>query len=131
MAKKLTAKTALAVAQEYDSTRAQRLELDRQAAAVKEVELELRQQLMDMLQALDINSVGDNEKIYALVQKPEPTVEDWNALHAHIKKTGEFELLYRRVNPAAIKERWELHKQVPGVKQFIAITLSVTKAKGA
>lgn len=125
------AKEILAMAQEYDKLRAERLAIEKQAESVKERESELKRQIMDGLQAAKINSVGDTKKIYALVQKDEPVADDWKALYEHIQATGEFELLYRRINPAAIKERWELGIKVPGVQKFPALVLSITKAKGA
>jgi hypothetical protein len=122
---------ALKLAQEYTAQREKRLAADKVAEGLKEKETELKTQLVDLLQALSINSVGDTRKVYALVPGEEPIVSDWEKLYAHIKRTGEFELLYRRVNPAAIKERWELSKSVPGIGKFPTLTLSVTKAKGA
>jgi len=61
---------------------------------------------------------------------PIPTVEDWAKFYAHIKKTGNFELLNRAVNRAAVKERWEEKKQVPGVGVFHDKRVSVTKLNG-
>jgi hypothetical protein len=128
---KLTAADALGIAQHYEELRAKRLAIEKQADAVKEVETAQKQLLLDMLVALNINSVGSHDKVYAIVTQDEPTVNDWPALYAHIKETGEFELLFRRVNSAAVKERWDNKAEVPGVGRFPAISLSVTKAKGA
>jgi hypothetical protein len=125
------AKEILAMAVEYDTLRTERLAIEKQAEAVKEKETELKRQIMDGLQAAGINSVGDNKKVYALVQKDEPVADDWKALYTHIQQTGEFELLYRRINPAAIKERWENGIKVPGIQKFPSLVLSITKAKGA
>lgn len=59
-----------------------------------------------------------------------PTIEDWTKFYAHIKKTGEFELLNRAVNKAAVSERWEAKKNVPGVGKFHAKKVSCTKLSG-
>jgi len=122
---------ALKLAQKYDQQRAARLSLDKEVEKLKEQESATKQALMDMLQAEGINSVGDAQKVYALVQKDEPVAEDFAKLYAHIQATGEFELLYRRINPTSIKERWENKVEVPGIGHFPALTLSITKAKGA
>jgi hypothetical protein len=61
---------------------------------------------------------------------PIPQVADWEKFYAHIKKTGNFELLNRAVNRAAVKERWEQKRQVPGVTAFHAKTVSCTKLGG-
>jgi hypothetical protein len=54
-------------------------------------------------------------------------VEDWPKLYAHIKKTGEFELMQRRLGETAVKERWDADKQVPGVGRFTAKKVSCTR----
>lgn len=59
-----------------------------------------------------------------------PVVEDWTKFYAHIKKTNEFELLNRAVNRAAVTERWEAKRQVPGVGKFHAKKVSCTKLGG-
>lgn len=59
-----------------------------------------------------------------------PTVENWEAFYAHIKKTGSFELLNRAVNRKAVTERWDAKKQVPGVGRFVAKKVSCTKLSG-
>lgn len=61
-----------------------------------------------------------------------PVVEggDWTKLYAHIKKTGEFDLLNRALNRAAVTERWEAKRQVPGVGKFHAKKVSCTKLGG-
>jgi hypothetical protein len=58
---------------------------------------------------------------------PQVAAEDWPKFYAHIKKTGEFELLNRAVNRKAVQDRWDAKKQVPGVKPFFAKVVSCTK----
>ena len=50
--------------------------------------------------------------------------------YAHLKKTGDFELLNRALNRAAVNERWAAHKQVPGVGKFHVKKVSCTKLGG-
>ncbi len=57
-----------------------------------------------------------------------PVAQDWTALEKHIKKTGEFDLLQRRLSSSAVKERLKLKKKVPGVGTFKRTVVSVTKA---
>jgi hypothetical protein len=60
-------------------------------------------------------------------EKTKPIVTDWAAFYAHIKKTGQFELLQRRLGEGAVQERWDAKKTVPGVDPFTVLSLSVTK----
>lgn len=56
--------------------------------------------------------------------------EDWPKVWAHIKKTGDWELVNRAINRAAVIERWNDKKQVPGVGKFMAKKVSCTKLGG-
>ena len=59
-----------------------------------------------------------------------PTVVDWEKFYAHIKKKGEFELLNKAVNRAAVQERWDAHKELPGVGKLHIKKVSCTKLSG-
>jgi hypothetical protein len=129
--KKPSAAAALLLAKQYDFFKASRLAKQKETDKLEEKEVHFKTALMDMLHALKVRSVGSKEKVYAIVPKIKPSVTDWTKLYAHIKRTGNFELLQRRVGEKAVAERWDLGKKVPGVEQFPVETLSVTKAKGA
>jgi hypothetical protein len=62
-----------------------------------------------------------------ITQSEIPTPTDWPAIYKHIQKTGEFELLGRKLSTEAIRERWENKKQIPGIGVFIAKKVSCTK----
>jgi hypothetical protein len=122
---------ALSIAQAYVKARDERREADKAVEALKERELVLKQQLLDYFEANKVKSVGDGRFNYALVTSDEPTVTDWNELYAHIRRTGEFELLFRRLNNGSVKDHWDNGVLVPGVGKFPTVSLSITKAKGA
>lgn len=121
----------LALAHEWQEQRNARLNLQKKVDAMEEDEKKQKAKLIDTIKKTKAQAVGDKANVFQVVTKDEPAVEDWNKLQAHILRTGEFDLLYRRVNPAGVKERWEEGKKVPGVTKFPVETLSVTKAKGA
>ena len=62
-----------------------------------------------------------------VVSKIIPQVRDWPAFWAWIRKTQSEDVLQKRLNDAAIKERWEADKIVPGVEAFTAVVVSLTK----
>lgn len=95
-------------------------------AAVKRLE----QHFVDTLIADDATGVQGQHSRVQVTKDPVPVVEDWNKFYAHIKKKGEFELLNRAPNRAAIRERWDNKKQVPGVGVFNNKKVSCTKLKG-
>lgn len=66
----------------------------------------------------------------SVVPVVETGADGWVKLYAHIKKTGEFELLNRALNKNAVQERWDAKKPVPGVGKFHAKKVSCTKLGG-
>ena len=62
-----------------------------------------------------------------VVTKQVPQVKDWDAFYKYVKKTGSFDLMQKRLTDAAIKERWEAGKEVPGVEHFNAVSVSINK----
>lgn len=106
-----------------------RLAVDKVAEALKDEEARITEHFIE---TIDANSDGGavGKRYQAVVMRDvRPIVEDWDALYTFIKKKGEFDLLNRAVNAAAVKERWENKKQVPGVGTFQFKKLSITKVK--
>lgn len=58
-----------------------------------------------------------------------PTPKDWKKIWAHIKKTGETDLVQQRLSSTAVRARWKDNKIVPGVDKFTKIGISLTKVK--
>lgn len=114
----------------YQSARAERLSLEKVAEAQKKIETAAKSELVDALRALGkATGVVVNDQVVQLVIKPVPQVADWPTLYAHVKATGEFDLLYKRLNASAVNQRWEDGKVVPGTQPFPVEELSIRKAK--
>ncbi len=82
------------------------------------------------IRTLEVGEMSGVQGLAARVQITDaviPTVDDWEKFYAHIKKTGNFELLNRAPNRKAITERWDAKKQVPGVGKFVKKSVSCTK----
>jgi hypothetical protein len=97
---------------------------------VDEVEAEekaLKTYIIENLPKSEASGVAGKLARVTVVTKQVPEVEDWNAFYAHIKKTGSFDLLGKGLGKAAITARWEDGKEVPGVKHFNAVTVSINK----
>ena len=106
-----------------------------------------RDTLTAQVNALEAQISVAEEKLLAKVQKAKldgatgkfgraviddtevPTVEDWDKLYAHIAKKKHWDLLQKRVGTMAVRQRWEQGEDVPGVKKFRRITLSVVQIK--
>jgi len=75
----------------------------------------------------DASGVSGKVARVMVTTKEVPTIKDFKKLQAHIKRTGNFDLLQRRLNAAAVNERWDVNKNVPGVEAFTKVGVSLTK----
>lgn len=57
----------------------------------------------------------------------QPVVTDWDALHEHIKETGDFYLLQKRPAAAAFRELHQSGEKIPGMEAFEKRTISLRK----
>lgn len=124
----LTAAGLARLADEWDTLREKRLASQREVDKLKEEETKLKDILIGAL-TKKVTSIGGKRGTATLTRKKEPTISDWDKLYKHIKKTGEFDLLYRRINPLSVKERWEHNQEVPGVQSIEVLNISWSKAK--
>lgn len=120
-------KTIGACADLLYTVRQERLELQKRVEALASKESELREHIIQTLPKSEASGVAGKLARVSVVKKDVPQVKDWDQLWNHVKKTGQFELLQRRVNDSAVKERWDEGKSVPGVEVFKAVTVSLSK----
>lgn len=107
------------IVEEYRSIRLERLDLQRKVNELDAAEKKLKEQIITELKA------GTPHRGVILIQKDKPIVEDWLKLYAHIKATGEFELLHRRLTEAAVLERRADGVVIPGVGWFPVFDIKV------
>lgn len=108
--------------------RQDRLALEKVVDAMKANETTLTNHIIDNLPRGDTGAAGKHHKVQTRVEQV-PQVEDWPKVYDHIKKTGAFDLLQRRLNPKAVMERLEDNKKVPGTKLFPVVKVSLTQVK--
>lgn len=123
--------SALSLALQWREARAARLAAQKQVDLLEVQEKAIKKQVMERLGKAANKAISNGDRLFQIVTKDEPTIsaENWPKLYAHIQKTGEFELIERRLSKAAVKERAELGEKVPGVEWYPVDTLSDTKAK--
>lgn len=124
----LSMKELAAIADEFEATREQRLALDKKAAALKKKEVELQNILIDNISKADATGVAGKTVRVSVVTEDVPVIEDREAFRKYINRTKHFELM-QALKPAAaaIKERWEQGKPVPGIGKFTKVKLSRSK----
>ena len=90
-------------------------------------ETRLREHLIDNLPKSEATGVAGAVCRASVAVKTQPRVEDWDKFYAYVKKQNAFELLQKRVSNAAVEERWEHGKEVPGVGKFNVVSISLNK----
>ncbi len=109
------------------ATRADRLALEKQAEDLKLRERMIKDYIIDTLPKSDAEGVAGHVARVTITKRQIPSVVDWDKLYAYVRKTKDFSLLQRRLADAAIAERWDDGKEVPGVDRFTLVGVSVTK----
>lgn len=107
--------------------RAERLRLQKGVDAVKEQEKVLTEHLILNLSKEKADGVKGKLAKAGVIRKVIGRTTDWKKFYAYVKKNNAFELMQRRLNDGALKERWENNKTVPGVEPFNIIKVSLTK----
>jgi hypothetical protein len=87
----------------------------------------LKNHIIENLPKSEASGVAGKLARVTVVTKQVPQVKDWDAFYKYVKKTGSFDLMQKRLTDAAIKERWEAGKEVPGVEHFNAVSVSINK----
>lgn len=130
MAKKLKIPKSIgACADLLFDIRQERLAAQKIVDAIREEEQILIDHIIDNVPKGDTGAAGKHHQV-SVYTDVVPQAEDWDKVFKYIKRTGEFDLLQRRLNSAAVKERWEDNKSIPGVTTFNAVKVSLTKKKG-
>lgn len=104
-----------------------RLELQHQVEALKALESELNNYFIENLPMTESTGIAGEYARIQLYRKLIPRVADWDKFYAYVKRTGSFDLMHKRVSDAAVKERWEAKKDVPGVESFQTKVVSCTR----
>lgn len=118
-----------AQADEYSVVREERLRVQKLAESIKSRETEIFNCIMSTLnESTDTGAMGQFYGVQR-IEKDQVQVKDWDAVWAHIQSTGSFDLLQKRLNDKAAKERGEEGEPVPGTELVKVPTLSFTKVK--
>jgi hypothetical protein len=107
--------------------RNKRLAMQKEVDAVAAEESAIKEHIINTLPKSEASGVAGKLARVTVVTKQVPQVKDYDAFYAYVKKTGSFDLLQKRLSDAAIKERWEAGKTIPGVEAFNTVSISINK----
>jgi hypothetical protein len=118
-----------ALVDSYDGMRSRKTALTREIDELSTEIARARKLIIAALEFQGVTSIGGTMARCAIVHKTVPQVVAWDELYQHIMRTGEFDLLHRRVGEAAVKARWESGVDVPGISAVDVNDLSVTRVR--
>lgn len=119
-------KTLGACADLLYETRQQRLAKQKEVDELAANESALKEHIISTMPKSDSGAQGKVARI-SIVLKEVAQAKDWDLFWKSFKKGRDEDLIQRRLNGAAIQERLEAGKAVPGVELFRTPTVSLNK----
>ena len=110
------------------ATRQQRLDITKQVDALKSMEVELRGQILGILESTGLAKASGQMATCGITTKVEPIVTDWDAVHSWIRINNRFDLLQKRISAPAWRDLQADDTLVPGTEPTVVTDLSLTKS---
>jgi len=117
------------VVDSYIAIRSHRLLADKAAAELKEQEEELKDTIIAKLREGNMTALGASNDLVKMSVTSEPVATDWPQIWEHVRTTGDFSLLHKRITTTAIKEQWADGVVIPGVIAQDVYRLTVSGVK--
>lgn len=94
---------------------------------IESKEKALKEHIINTLPKSETTGVAGKMARVTVVTKEVPQIKDYDKFFAYVKKTGDFDLLQRRLSVEAVNARIDAKKKVPGIEMFSAVTVSLNK----
>ncbi len=111
------------------AARRERKRREQTVEEAKSEESRIEEHILRSFEKQKINGARGKLGSATLKEKDVPHIVDYEALCAHIKKTGAWDLLQQRPGERACQARWEVGEEVPGVEKFHKLDLTLTEVK--
>ena len=98
------------------SIKTQMEKLNSELKGLREQENDIDLQLLKKLDSEWLKKTANEVASVSIKEETVPDVHDWDALYEHIKQTGDFSLIQRRVSSTAYRELLKLGENVPGLQ---------------
>lgn len=123
-------KTMGACADKLYKLREKRYELGRQIKEIEEEEAAIKKYVIDNLSKQEADGVSGKLANIRVKTENVPTVTDWEAFYKYITRNKSFDMLQKRINVKAVRERIEDKKDFAskaGIGSFTTVSVSITK----
>ena len=98
------------------SIKSQMEKLNAELKGLREQENDIDLELLKKLDTEGLKKTANEVASVSIKEETVPDVHDWDALYEHIKQTGDFSLIQRRVSSTAYRELLKLGENVPGLQ---------------
>ena len=102
-------------------------ELNAEVKSCTERMTALEADIMDLMSQAGISGASTERASCTMKSVQHPAIDDWNLFYDHVAKTGQFELLHKRLSSTAFRERWEAGEAIPGTSTSTVWELSVRR----
>jgi hypothetical protein len=113
------------------TARAERIDKQREFDAVieemKSRESEIKDHIINTFAKSDIDGAKGSICSASITRSVVPHVKDWPLVYKFIEKTKAWDLMERRMNKTAFRDRLTEGVKIPGVEAFEMVDLSLTK----
>lgn len=127
--KKFPAKLGACVDMAY-TLRAERLEIEKQAEEVKAKESALKDHIIATFSKADIDGAKGKVASASITRSVKGNVKDWPSVWGYIVDHDAYDLMERRLNNKAYRDRLAGGETIPGTEPFDVVSLSLTKIGG-
>ena len=107
--------------------RTERLEHEKKAKGLKELEEVLVSEIIDSLDKEETTVGGSRSNRASIIEEEVATIEDYDEFYEYVHSNEAAYLLQRRAAQVAIKELLESGEDIPGVKMLTKRKLSLRK----
>jgi hypothetical protein len=111
----------------YYTLRAQRLDREKEVAAMQATESALGEHIMANFAAADVDGAKGKIATASISRSTQAEIEDWTKYLTWCAKKDPAGV-QKRVGITALREHWDNGEKIPGVKPITVEKLSVTKA---
>lgn len=120
-------KTLAECADALYKARAKRLAFAKGLEDMKAYEGALREHLIAKLPKGKASGISGRIARATIEIKVIPKADDWNKVWTYMAKNKAFDLMQRRLNEDAVKQRWEHGETIPGIGKFNDKRVSLEK----
>lgn len=105
--------------------RVQRLALQRQVDDLEQKEKDILYEIQKQMSTSCVSNLQQGSFIAKMKTSDEPLPENWPAILQYIRDSGSTDLLQKRLTVSAVKARWDVGVDIPGVSKVVKHAVTI------